>query len=189
MSVRRRRAAVAILVAGVVSVAWGCAPPLAPGTRACVGFPADVCQRQVAEYTREGQAHGGLAAYRIVCTSTTCTTEQGEGTETVVFADGSSRQGGFAYARAIGPPGPPQSAGPLPVAPACLGVPAGRCEELAWTGAEQVVDWSRIVAITVRCTGVCNDEKGDGETHIRLTDGPDQTVGWSYIGKLPPRAP
>jgi hypothetical protein len=167
----------------------GCAPSLPPGTRVCVGFPAEVCQRQVAELEQEGMTHGGVAAYRIVCTSGQCTVERGEGTLTVVFADGSGREGGFGYAVPVGPAPAAPSRGPLPVTPACLGVPEGWCREMVGTGAEGVADWTTIVAITVRCTGACTTTKGDGETRVRLADGSEHSVGWNYNGEVPPTAP
>jgi hypothetical protein len=176
-----------ILVAAAGSAA--CAPSLPAGTRVCVGFPAEVCQRQVADLEREGMTHGGVVAYRIVCTSGSCTAAQGEGTETVVFADGTGREGGFGYAVPVGTPAPGPSRGPLPVVPACLGVPDGWCREMARTGAETVADWSSIVAITVRCTGSCTTTKGDGETRVRLVDGSEPATGWNYNGEVPPDSP
>jgi len=176
------------LVMAVPAVA-GCAPSLPPGERTCVGFPAEVCGRQVAELEREAMTHGGLVAYRIVCTSGSCTAAQGEGKETVVFADGSGREGGFGYASPVGPPPVAPSRGPLPVTPTCLGVPDGWCTEMARTGVENVADWSSIMAVVVRCTTSCSPTVGDGETRIRLADGSEQTVGWGYNGEVPPGAP
>jgi hypothetical protein len=166
-----------------------CAPSLPPGTRVCVGFPAEVCQRQVADLVQEGMTHGGVAAYRIVCTSGSCTAAQGTGTATVVFADGTGRQGGFGYAAAVGTPPPEPSRGLLPVAPACIGVPDGWCREEARTSAEHVADWSSIVAITVHCTSTCTTTKGDGETRVRVVDGSEQATGWNYNGEVPPDPP
>jgi hypothetical protein len=95
LSMRRsaphRITSLAGLMAAIVALA-GCAPSLAPGTRACVGFPEEVCQGRVADLEQEGQTHGGVAAYRFVCTSATCTAARGEGTETVVFGDGTGRE-------------------------------------------------------------------------------------------------
>lgn len=174
-----------LLAAGLVA----CAPSLPPGTRECVGFPADVCQRQLVELEREGIGHGGVAGYRIVCTSGSCTSSQGEGTETVVFADGTGRDRGFGYAVPIGMP-TGQTFGPLPIEPVCLGVPAEWCLEMARTGAENVADWSSIVAITVRCTGSCTTSSGDGETRVRLIDGSEQAItGWNYNGEIGPDSP
>ena len=175
----------ALLTAGL----GACAPSLPPGTRACVGFPADVCERQVAELEREGMGHGGIAGYRIVCTSDGCTSSQGEGRVTVVFADGTGWDRAFGYATPIGAP-PAQSPGPLPVEPVCLGVPAAWCLEMARTGAESVADWSTIASITVRCTGSCTTSGGAGETRIRLIDGsPEAITDWNYSGEIGPESP
>lgn len=170
-------------MAALVVVAFGlggCAPSLPPGTRACVGFPAEVCQRHVAELEQEGMTHGGVAAYRIVCTSGQCTVERGEGTLTVVFADGTGREGGFGYAVPVGPP-PGGTEPPLTVVPACLGVPRAKCEEFARAGASDSVPAGQTVAsITVRCTKTCTETNGDGETLVTLTDGTTRTSGWQY---------
>ena len=163
-------------------------PNLPAGTRACVGFPADVCARQVAALEREGVDHGGVVAYRIVCTSARCTSEQGEGTESVAFGDGTGREVGFGFAVPVGTP-PEATFGPLPVTPACLGVPAGWCAEQARAGAEMIADWSTIATIAVRCTSACTTSKGDGETRVLLRDGTVQTQGWNYDGELPPDMP
>jgi hypothetical protein len=180
-----------LLAAALVAAAGlaACAPSLPPGTRVCAGFPVEVCQGQVADLEQEGMAHGGVVAYRIVCTSGSCTAAQGQGTEAVVFGDGTGREGGFGYAVPVGTPPPAPSRGPLPVAPACLGVPEGWCREMARTGAEGVGDWSSIAAIAVRCTGSCTTTKGDGETRVRLVDGSEQAVGWIYDGEIPPDSP
>jgi hypothetical protein len=178
----------AILAIALLAAACGRAPNLAPGTRACLGFPADVCARQVAALEREAVPHGGVVAYRIVCAKAPCTAEQGEGTESVVFADGTGRESGFAYAVAMGTP-PEAPFGPLPVTPACVGVPAGWCAEQARAGAEMIADWSTIAVITVRCTSTCTASKGDGETRVLLRDGTLDTQGWSYNGEVPPEVP
>jgi hypothetical protein len=177
----------AFLVSVLLVAACRGAPNLAPGTQACVGFPADVCARQVAALGREGMPHGGVVAYRIACTSARCTAEQGEGTESVVFGDGTGRESGFAYAGAMGTP-PEATFGPLPVTPACLGVPDGWCAEQARAGAEMIADWSTIATVTVRCTSTCTLTRGDGETSVLLLDGSKQTQGWNYAGEAPPPA-
>ncbi|MFH1474638.1 MAG: hypothetical protein ABIG85_02135 [Chloroflexota bacterium] len=176
--------AMLLLASGIA----GCAPSLPPGTRTCLGFPLEVCRRQVAELEREGLAHGGVVAYRIICTSGSCTATQGQGTETVVFADGAGREGGFGYAVPVGTP-PEATFGALPVTPSCLGVPADWCAENARTGAEMIPDWATIVSITVRCTSTCTTSRGDGETRVLLLDGSEQTQGWNYNGELPPDGP
>jgi len=178
----------AILASAALLAACAGAPNLPPGTRACVGFPADVCARRVAELEREGATHGGVVAYRIACSSASCTAEQGQGTEAVVFADRTGRELGFGYAVPVGPP-PEATFGPLPVTPVCLGVPAGWCAEHARAGVEMIADWSAIATVTVRCTRSCSATAGDGETRVLLLDGTEQTQGWSYNGEVPPVAP
>jgi hypothetical protein len=178
----------AVLGSVLLLAACAGAPDLRPGERTCAGFPADVCARQVAELEREGRAHGGVVAYRVVCTSASCTSARGDGTESVVFADGTGREGGFGYAAAEGMP-PEATFRPLPVAPSCLGVPAAWCAEQARAGAEMVSDWSTIATITVRCTGACSPAAGEGETRLVLRDGTARTQGWNYSGEAPPVAP
>ena len=174
----------ALLASVLVVAACAGAPDLLPGTRACLGFPAEVCARQVAGLDQEGVVHGGVVAYRIVCTAGPCTAAKGDGTQAVLFADGTGGESGFGYATAVETPGPPPSRAPLPVAPACLGVPPGWCTEQARTGVEGIADWSRVVAITVRCTSTCSLASGDGETRVCLRDVPDESVGWFYCGEF-----
>jgi hypothetical protein len=172
-------AASALFAAGVLA---GCrmGPALPTGERTCLGFPPDVCRREVEGLDLEGTTHGGVAAYRIVCTAASCTEAAGEGTVAVLFADGTGREGGFGYAAPVGTP-PEGTMGPLPVAPACLGVPAGQCDEFARSGAEKVADWSTIRAITVRCTTTCTDRDGAGKTLVTLADGTTTTEDWGYM--------
>lgn len=166
-----------------------CAPSLPPGTRACEGFPAEVCERQIAELESEGAGHGGVVGYRIVCTSAPCTSAQGGGNATVVFGDGTGWNRGFGYATPIGTP-PVTFSGLLPVQPVCLGVPTAWCLDMARAGADAVADWSTIVSITVRCSGSCTTSIGDGETLIRLTDGAEQAItAWQYSGEIGPDSP
>ena len=186
-----RRVALLISIAVLSAGLAACAPSLPPGTRVCVGFPADVCERQLAELEREGALHGGVVGYRILCTSAVCTSAQGDGTQTVAFADGTSQAGDFGYAVPIGTPPTGQVLLPLPVEPICLGVPAEWCREMGRMGADAVADWSSIVAITVRCTDpACTTGKGTGETRVRLSDGSEKVVeGWAYSGEMPPDSP
>lgn len=155
------------------------APNLPAGERTCLGFPPDVCQRQVEELEREGAAHGGVVAYRILCVSATCNADRGDGSIAVVFADGTGREGGFGYAAADEMP-PDATFGPLPVAPVCVGVEPEQCDEFARAGAEQVADWSTIVSITVRCTATCAADAGGGETVVTVRDGPPVRIAWEY---------
>jgi hypothetical protein len=172
-------AASALIAAGVVA-SCRTAPDLPPGERTCLGFPSEVCLRQVEDLEVEGSTRGGVVAYRILCTAAQCTEAAGEGTVAVVFADGTGREGGFGYASPVGTP-PEGTVGPLPVAPVCLGVPADPCEEFARSGVEHVADWSMIRAITVRCTGTCTARDGAGETLVTLADGTTTTQSWSYM--------
>jgi hypothetical protein len=168
-----------ILVVGGLAACRG-TPNLPPGERTCLGFPADVCRRQVEELQLEGAAHGGVVAYRILCTSGACTAERGDGTIAVVFADGRGREGGFGYAVPMGTP-PERTMGPLPVVPSCIRVAPEVCDEWARTIAEEVPDWSTIRVITIRCTSAspCTEAAGDGEMVVELADGTVRTGAWS----------
>lgn len=167
-----------MIAAGVVA-ACRMGPDLPPGERTCLGFPPDVCLRQVEGLNLEGSTHGGVVAYRILCTAAQCTEAAGEGTVAVVFADGTGREGGFGYAAPVGTP-PERRMGPLPVVPVCLGVPADQCEEFARTSADAIADWTTIASITVRCTTTCTDRDGDGQTLLTLSDGTSTTADWGY---------
>ncbi len=175
-------AAIAVLAGCVLA---GGAAKLPPGTRECVGFPAEVCQRQVQGLERDGAAHGGVVAYRIVCTSGVCGIDQGEGTQTVVFADGTGGETGFGYAvPAATPPDdglPDGTPAPLPVTPTCIGVPAAWCEDLARSAVEEAERAGEVVVtITVVCSTTCTDRGGAGETRIGLPDGGVLPNPWEY---------
>lgn len=163
-----------LAAAGALLAACG-GPSLLAGTRDCIGFPAEVCQRQVDELQDEGKSHGGVAAYRLVCTSGSCTVAGGEGTMTVVFADGTGREGTFGYATPVGtPPGdsPVGTDPPLTVTPLCLGVPESWCQDLARTAAAEAARGGQtVVSITLRCTTTCTETNGDLETRVTLGDG------------------
>lgn len=173
-----------LAAAGALLAACG-GPLLLPGTRDCIGFPAEVCQREVDEIQDEGTSHGGVAAYRFVCTSGSCTVAGGEGTMTVVFADGTGREGSFGYATPVGTPpdAPSATEPPLTVTPVCMGVPQSWCEESARATASGPVAAGRIVvSITVRCTTTCTETTGDAETRVTLSDGTVVTSGFQYRG-------
>jgi hypothetical protein len=186
VSMRRRVphaiAGLACVLAGLLALA-ACVPSLAPGTRECIGFPAEVCQNRVVDLEDEGQSHSGVVGYRIVCTAATCTVASGEGTETVVFGDGTGREGGFGYASAVDPPpaaGAPTAA-PAQVEPECVGVPASWCTDLASSGADEVVrDGAWVASITVTCTSTCTETDGKGQTSITLSDGRVIQSDWGY---------
>jgi hypothetical protein len=171
-----RIASLLIVAGAAVGVVAGCAlaggaPNLPSGTRECVGFPAEVCQRQVQELEKEGATHGGVVAYRIVCTPGICTLAQGEGTQTVVFGDGTGREGGFGYAVPAGTPSD-GAVPPLPVTPTCLGVPQSWCEDFARNAADEAVRGGQsVVTIAVRCTTSCTGTNGDVEVRVTLGDG------------------
>jgi len=183
----RRRASHAIaglacVLASLLALA-GCVPSLAPGTRECIGFPEEVCQNRVVDLEEEGQPHGGVAGYRIVCTAATCTAAGGEGIETVVFGDGTGREGGFGYASPVDPPpaaGAPTFTPPT-VEPQCLGVPASWCTDLAGSAAAEAVrDGGTAASITVTCTSTCTETDGKGQTSVTLSDGRVIQSSWGY---------
>ena len=183
-------AALASGVAAVLALAGlaGCAPSLAPGTRECVGFPAEVCQNQVADLEQEGQGHGGVAGYRFVCTTARCDAAAGEGIATVVFGDGTRREGGFGYGAAAD--APTVTDPPLTVAPQCLGVPESWCTDFARTAAAEAVRaGENVAAIAVACTSTCTDTAGKGETRVTMADGRVIQSGWEYLGSGPADGP
>jgi len=196
MSTRRNAShAIAAMASGaaVIIAMAACAPSLAPGTRACVGFPAEVCLTQVADLEQEGMSHGGVTAYRLVCSTGSCTSEGGEGRLTVVFGDGTGREGSFGYATPAGTPPDAQSVTepPLTVTPACLDVPEPWCERSAQAAAsealaseavasEAVSGGKTVVSITVRCTTTCTETTGDAEMRVTLSDGTVLTSSFQY---------
>jgi hypothetical protein len=172
----------------VILALAGCSPSLVPGTRACVGFPAEVCRTQVADLEQEGTSHGGVAAYRLVCSTGSRTSEGGEGRVTVVFGDGTGRGGSFGYATPAATPPDAQIATepPLTVTPACLDVPEPWCERSAQAAAsegvasEAVSGGKTVVSITVRCTTTCTETTGDAEMRVTLSDGTVLTSSFQY---------
>lgn len=186
VSMRRRAphaiAGLACVLAGLLALA-GCAPSIAPGTRECTGFPADVCQNRTADLEEEGQTHGGVAGYRIVCTAATCNAASGEGIEAVVFRDGTRREGAFGYASAVDVPpaaGAPTFTPPT-VAPQCLGLPASWCTDLASSAADEAVrTGGTAVSVTVTCTSTCTESGGKGTTSVTLSDGRVIQSDWGY---------
>jgi hypothetical protein len=173
-----------LAAAGALLAACG-GPALLPGTRDCIGFPAEVCQQQVVELQDEGRVHGGVAAYRLVCTSGICTPDGGEGKVTVVFGDGSGREGGFGYAVPLGTPPEAPSAPdpPLSVTPLCRDVPQSWCQDFARSAADDAARGGQtVVSITVRCTTTCTATNGDVETRVTLSDGTAVTSVSGYRG-------
>ena len=138
----------------------------APGTRECIGFPAEVCQNQVADLEQEGQSHDGVAGYRFVCSTARCDATAGEGIATVVFGDGTRREGGFGYGAAAD--APTGTDPPLAVAPQCLGVPESWCADFARTAATEAVRAGETVAaVTVACRSTCTEAVGKGRRASR----------------------
>jgi hypothetical protein len=174
--------------AAVILALAACAPSLPRGMRECVGFPAEVCQTQVADLEQEGMSHGGVTAYRLVCSTGSCTSEGGEGRVTVVFGDGTGREGSFGYATPAGTPpdAPSATEPPLTVTPACLDVPEPWCERAAQAAASEAVaseavsGGKTVVSITVRCTTTCTETTGDAEMRVTLSDGTVLTSSYGY---------
>ena len=174
--------------AAVILALAACAPSLPSGTRACVGLPAEVCQNQVADLEQEGQGHGGLTAYRLACSTGSCTSRGGEGRLTVVFGDGTGREGNFGYATPAGnpPDAPSATEPPLTVTPVCLDVPEPWCERSAQAAASEAVasegvrGGETVVSVTVRCTTTCTGTTGDAEMRVTLSDGTVVTSSFGY---------
>ena len=178
-------AIVFLSAAALALVGRSTTPPLSPGTRECVGFPAEKCDAWVAALEQEATTHGGLSAYRFVCTSTVCTSQEGKGIRTVVFADGTVQDSGFGYTVPGEPPSSPgRTEPPLAVAPVCVNVPQSWCEEFArQLVASDVGEGQAVASVTVECLATCTADNGDASVRIVLADG---TVlasdGFSYRG-------
>lgn len=178
-------AIVFLFVAALALVGRASTPPLSPGTRECLGFPAEKCDEWVAALEQEATTHGGLSAYRLVCTSEVCTSQEGKGIRTVVFADGKVEDAGFGYTLAGAPRSSPgRTESPLAVAPLCVSLPQSWCEEFArQLVASDVGEGQAVASITVECIATCTAQNGDASVRIVLADG---TVlasdGFSYRG-------
>ncbi len=178
-------AIVFLSVAALALVGRASSPPLSPGQRECIGFPAEKCDEWVAALEQEAATHGGLAAYRLVCTSNECTSQEGKGIRTAVFADGKVVDAGFGYTVAGAPPSSPgRTASPLAVAPVCVSLPQSWCEEFArQLIASDVGEGQAVASVTVECIATCTAQSGDASVRIVLADG---TVlasdGFSYRG-------
>lgn len=62
-------------------------PPLAPGTKECIGVPVRFCDAQVASLRQTG--NGELIAYRIKCTRLPgCTLQDGDASVDALYANG-----------------------------------------------------------------------------------------------------
>jgi hypothetical protein len=104
---------------------------------------------------------------------------------TVVFNDGTGREGSFGYATPVGTPpgGSSATEAPLSVAPVCTGVPQSRCQDFARTAAADAAPGGQeAVSITVRCTTTCTGTNGDVETRVTRSDGTVVTSIWGYRG-------
>jgi hypothetical protein len=135
--------------------------------------------------SKEAATHGGLAAYRLVCTSGVCTSDEGRWIRTVVFADGTVQDSGFGYTVPGEPPSSPgRTEPPLTVAPVCVNVPQFWCEEFARSYVAEGEREGQIVAsVTVECIATCTETNGDARGRVTLADGTVQgTDGFSYRG-------
>jgi hypothetical protein len=179
-------AAIAFLsVAALALVGRASAPPLSPGTRECIGFPAEKCDEWVAALEQQAATYGGLSAYRLVCTSGSCTSQEGKGIRTVVFADGKVQDSGFGYAVPGEPPSSPgHTEPPLTVTPTCINVQQFWCGEFARSALSQGASEGEAVAsITVECSATCTETNGDARVLITLTGGRTLVAdGYSYRG-------
>ncbi len=185
-TVRRSWLAVlAVLVIAGCSAPAGSGPPASPRI-SCNGVPQAKCDEAVASVARS-LPNTHPAAIEVMCVSGTCTPESGAMDTILTLADGSTlRSSTIPWGTGgVEPGGKPTPAPPipvpeLPVAPECLGVPLGKCQEMAQTAL--VTEGGKvIVGIVVRCTvDACTDQGGEGETVITLADGSTSKVGWAY---------
>jgi hypothetical protein len=152
----------------------------------CTGVPAEKCEEAVASVARS-LPNTHPAAIEVTCVSGTCTPESGAMDTIVTLADGSTLRSSTVPwgTGGIEPggkpiPGPPIAVPELPVAPECLGVPLGKCQEMA-RSAVGIEDGQVIVQIVVRCTAdACTDTQGEGETVVTMADGSTSKTGWGY---------
>jgi hypothetical protein len=159
----------------------------------CVGAPQEACEAATNQAGREAAAlRAMLVQIRISCTSAAgCSETAGDVQYEAVLSTGASLSGGYAWAAPGAPvpggPGPPGGPGAGPAfQPTCIGVPVGWCRNLA-TGidADMGLDASAIDSVVLRCSAVCTDTTGEGETVITLNDGTRHEAGWSYEGIVP----
>lgn len=176
-------AIVFLSVATLTLVGRASTPPLPPGARECIGFPAEKCDELAAAIEQDAAPHGGISAYRLACTSGVCTAQEGQGVRTVVFADGQVEDSGFGYTVPGEPPSAPgRTEPPLAVTPSCVGVPLSWCEEFARTMvADNVREGEVVASVTVECLATCTAQDGDARVRVVLADGTVLTTdGYSY---------
>jgi hypothetical protein len=190
------RALGTILLAVVVVAACGADGPSEAAALEpivdCAGVPAERCQSAVVEAMAEPGNRPHVRAITVRCTAPSCTIQEGQMAVTVLLDDGSQITSGSGWAAAA-PGAPVRGEGPevpLPVKPACIGVPPKACEQFAKAsldglGARPV---DTIVSIVVRCAaGVpCVETRGSGSTDLTFRDGTRQTSDWVYEGAISP---
>ena len=120
----------------------------------------------------------------LVRCSAVCTAAEGQGTVSVVLADGRRMESGFGWSSAgPGPQGPmPAEDPPLPVVPLCRGVPVETCSDMARSAMFEVGDArGQVVAIVVTCTAPpCGPARGEGTTEVTFADGTGTSSQWLY---------
>ena len=185
-----------LALALALATASGCglAPTAGPRVE-CTGIPAGHCPRLVREAEQMARPGGpAIASIVIRAVNPPCTEQACQGETVVNFADGSSASAGWGWQVAgpapVAPTGPPPTRPPDGlIRPACIGVPADQCAELATAG--QFPDATpdpTVVAIEVVCTKLpCTAEWGMGTTTVIHEDGQRDVSGWSYsTGGSPP---
>ena len=194
--IRRRRPARAVVVALALPVALvlllaACSLPFGgnpmPGLT-CEGVPEDTCRDYAVDLGLGRDPT--IVGVRLVCQAPPCTPDAGQVLVTVRRADGTVEESGFGWQAGgpgpdVGPPvipvEPPTIVGAGDVVPACVGVPEEDCaaqfEQLLAGGAIPL--GRTLVAVTVRCTGICTPGHGTGQLVATLDDGTTLGYGWS----------
>jgi hypothetical protein len=138
------------------------------GSSSCTGIPSGACQEQAQRITAR---HPGTTNVDLACGVPACTRAGGAGRAIVTLADNTTITEAFSYA------GDPN---PLPV-PACTGIAASLCHDLATTAADDQPPSKRIVTIAVKCTAAtCTEQKGEASIVIGFADGSQSSSGTGW---------
>jgi hypothetical protein len=176
---------VALVVMVLAFIASACAgfqagPPMAPGPPLeCRGVPPAICQQAVRDAQANAEVGTQAVQIRAVCTATPCTDASGSMDVEVRYSDGRIDRYSSAWEGPGAPAAPPVD---LPLAPTCVGLPVGECQEAAEeaylaVGGPSVI----VVSIVVTCEpGPCDAGGGSGSTTFTLRDGSTRSSAFSY---------
>lgn len=184
---RRAWSAIALTVVIIAGCGMGGSigdhPPVSG--ESCIGVPAPVCQRMIADARAAVVAGAGpVVGIQIACT-TTCTVAGGEASVVTTHANGRTLVATQGWATPVGPapgePGGPPIVDPtpLPVEPECIGVPAAQCLEFAASVLGEP-HTGTVVSVRVICDGGCTARGGRGSTEATFSDGTKRAEHWVY---------